>query len=686
MDQPFTWGANGARMTPEEIVAQRKVADALMAQGSDSSPLPTGTRGWGELTQGLARVAKGVSAGLDYREADAASKANADDNKAMIAALLGGAPVAAAAPSSAPAVATAAPVAPSPDTTGKIYSNDEPSPLDPPSGADRDNAIRTVYGEAANEPTKGQLAVASVIRNRAVDGGYGGDTPTAVVRAPNQFEPWNGGPAKQRMLALSPDDPKYAAIGKVVDAAYGTDGRAPDDPTEGKTMFYSPGAQAALGRPAPAWAQGEGQQIGGHTFYDDEDGTAAAKPIQVASNGPVAFAAPAAVSPGVAAVTAAAGGTPTPAVAPSPGVANVVAASQPAPAAPVAAPLGRGLNPAVLQAVTSPYADESTKRIGGMVLASQLANANKEHFTQETDPAGNVWNISSNGQRTVAKAADKDPAAVQEYEYGQTHPGFAEAQLAKTKAGAAQLNNNNNVDMGSAPTYDKTMTEGLAKSHAALANGVEDAQTRARDISAMQAAVDSIQKNGGTTGGLGQQQILDLKKTLNAGASALGIDKQFDENDISDKEFMAKFNRQIAGAQAKGAVGSRVTNFEMSNYLKANPGLDMSITGNQRLLGIQGQVEQRNIEVGNAIRQATAQAITSHKDIDPVTVQKIITDYDEAHHISDPVTGQDLTKNPALAEFNQPSQAANTALAADHAANIGKTQRTGTGVTWSVQP
>src|ERR1700756_3034177 len=100
----FQWGSNGARLTPDEIAAQRKVADALMAQGSDASPFPVGTRGFGEVTQGLARLAKGISAGLDYREADQAAKQNADDNKAMIAALLGGG-AAAPATSSTPTVA-----------------------------------------------------------------------------------------------------------------------------------------------------------------------------------------------------------------------------------------------------------------------------------------------------------------------------------------------------------------------------------------------------------------------------------------------------------------------------------------------------------------------------------------------------------------------------------------------------
>ena len=133
---------------------------------------------------------------------------------------------------------------------------------------------------------------------------------------------------------------------------------------------------------------------------------------------------------------------------------------------------------------------------------------------------------------------------------------------------------------------------------------------------------------------------------------------------------MTKFNRSIAGAQAKGAVGSRVTNFELSNYLKANPGLDMSITGNQRLIGIQSQIEQRNVAVGNAIRNATALAISHGQKIDPVTVQSLITAYDDMHHVRDPVTGQDLTQSYALPEFQRPDQGTNSSLAVGHETNI----------------
>jgi hypothetical protein len=238
------------------------------------------------------------------------------------------------------------------------------------------------------------------------------------------------------------------------------------------------------------------------------------------------------------------------------------------------------------------------------------------------------------------------------------------------KARAAATNVTTNVDTKGPDKYDTVMGEGLAKSHSALSNGVEDAQARARDLAAMQGAVDAIQKNGGTTGGMGQAQALEIQKTINAGAAALGMEPPINEKGIADKEFLTKFNRQIAGAQAKSAVGSRVTNFEMSNYLKANPGLEMSVTGNQRLIGIQSQIEQRNVAVGNAIREATAAAVGAGKRVNPAEIQKIIKDYDEQHHVMDPVTGQDLTQSYTLPEFQ--NSGANKALSNDNKANMKK--------------
>lgn len=660
--QAFQWGANGARMTPEDIAAQKKVAAAMMEKGADYSPVRSA---W----QGVARAAQGVLGGYQDGEASKAAAANAADNKAMIAALLGGGGMTAAAPA-APSVATAgtvpaslsaAPVARAPDTTGKIYSNDEPSPLDAPTGQDRINMVATALGEEPAGSPAG-LGAINTIRTRAIDGGYGGDTPTGVVLAPKQYSANNDPAHRAALLArATANTPEVAKVSDAIDQTYGVGkyvNAGPNDPTEGKTHYYDPASMVPPGA-VPLWAQGKPfQQIGQTRFYDDPD-EPAAKPVQVASAAPVAFAAPAAApSPGVAALTAAANGTP------APGVAKVTGALS-------------GVNPAVLQAATSPYADDATKRIAGIMLTAQLGKEKKDTYSPQVDADGNQLDVNNttHERKMVVKAAE-DPTSVKEYEFykknmpaGQTPMDYGTFSTAKARANATNVTTN--VDMNATQTYDKQLAEGLGKSHAALANGVEDAQTRARDIAGMQGAIDAIQRNGGTTGGMGAAQVLELKKTLNSGATSLGMGQPFDENSLSDAELMQKLNRQMAGAQAKSAVGARVTNFDMQNYLAANPGLSLSPTANQRLLGIQAQVEQRNIAVGNAIRDATAQSISSGKKIDPVTVQGIITDYDKAHHVQDPITGQDLTQSYTLPEFQQADQGNNAALAVGHETNIG---------------
>lgn len=347
----------------------------------------------------------------------------------------------------------------------------------------------------------------------------------------------------------------------------------------------------------------------------------------------------------------------------------------PLPVAPARQAAPAGPNPRDLIAtINDPYSSDGAKAVAQAALKEMMPKPDQWSSAGE----GYLLNARTGQTKRAYVPDDKTPASVREYEYyvqhnnpGQEPMDYATWSTQRARAGATSIANN--VDVNGAQSYDKQLAEGLGKSHAALANGVEDAQARARDLAAMQGAVDSITQNGGTTGGMGAEKIQNLKKTINAGTAAMGIEKPFDEGDISDKEFLQKFNRQIAGAQAKGAVGSRVTNFEMQNYLKANPGLDMSLTGNQRLLGIQSQIEQRNIEVGNAIRGATAAAISKSQKIDPVTVQKIITDYDGQHHIKDPVNGQDLTQSYTLPEFQKSGN--NPALAAGHDTNIKKLRR-----------
>lgn len=134
--------------------------------------------------------------------------------------------------------------------------------LDPKS---RDLMIRTILGEAANEPPQGQAAVASVILNRATSGRYGGTTPAQVVMAPNAFEPWSR--RSKELMAIKPDSAQYQNVGDIVDMVHSGD--IPDQ-SQGATHFYSPASQAALGRQAPSWATNTITKIGGHVFYAPE--------------------------------------------------------------------------------------------------------------------------------------------------------------------------------------------------------------------------------------------------------------------------------------------------------------------------------------------------------------------------------------------------------------------------------
>lgn len=130
---------------------------------------------------------------------------------------------------------------------------------------DRDILIRTVMGEAANQPDIGQAAVAHVIQNRVASGQWG-DTPTKVVMAKSQFEPWS-----TRADELRGYDPKSAAYQRtaaIIDDVLA--GKTPD-PTGGATHFLQEDiVRKRRGGTLPKWAQGDGLRIGAHTFYNPD--------------------------------------------------------------------------------------------------------------------------------------------------------------------------------------------------------------------------------------------------------------------------------------------------------------------------------------------------------------------------------------------------------------------------------
>lgn len=264
--------------TPETIARRVKIAEALLGYGQNPQ-----IQHW---TQGLNELAKGAVGGNMLRRAEDMERQSRDEgNRAMmtalglpapppsqappstmqrIASMFGGAqgaPQASQAPTPPmPIPSTGGPAQPMNGAPNKIYSMDEPNPLDPPAPADRDRIVRTMLAEAGNQGPTGLGAVAGVIRNRSANSGA---TPGQVVTAPNQFEPWNTAAGRAKMAAISPNDPRYQQASAIVDQVYGG-----DDPSNGATHFYAPKAQAALGRNAPSWDNGTGTDIGDHRFFN----------------------------------------------------------------------------------------------------------------------------------------------------------------------------------------------------------------------------------------------------------------------------------------------------------------------------------------------------------------------------------------------------------------------------------
>ncbi|MCW2112472.1 hypothetical protein QIH87_14290 [Bradyrhizobium elkanii] len=608
--------------TQGDVNRRRAYADALLRAGGDSTPIRSPWQGLNRLAQGLIG---GYQAGQMDREEEAGRKAASDQLASLLIGGAGGLSMSARAPAAAPAIAGA------PGQTVQDDANAIPGTV----GMDQRLADRTQDFIQDNPGT----FLSSGVRTRD-------DQARLYADRANNPNPVAAPGTSLHERGMAADIGGMTSEQRAILPQYGLAQPVANDPVHVQLAAGSPGAS------------------------DDATLPAGARPTQGAL-------------PTAEAVAGAA-----PRVSPGPGTA------------------------AAFQILQNPYATAAQKQVASAMLSASLKP--REQHTQVTDQAGNVWDVNqTTGQRTVAlkkdpsfgapykdddgnmvqkdatgkitvlSAADKTPNSVSEYKYytdnfkpTSENPkpmDYATFSTAKARAGATNISNS--VDLNSGQTYDKQLAEGLGKSHAGLANGVEDAQARARDIAAMQGAIDAIQRNGGTTGGLAPQARLELQKSINAGLNAVGITKPFSEDDLSDKEFLTKFNRSMAGAQAKNAVGSRVTNFEMSNFLKANPGLDMTVTGNQRLLGIQAQIEQRNIAVGNAIRDATAEAISQGKKVDPRTVEGIIRKYDEDHHITDPATGQDLTQSYVLSEFQKVDQGTNAGLAGRHEQNMGKVRR-----------
>ena len=132
------------------------------------------------------------------------------------------------------------------------------------SPADRDTAIRTILGEAANQPDEGQVAIGHVLLNRLRSGDYGSSL-SDIALAPHQFEAWQTRP--RELLSIKPTSEAYQRAAQNFDnAVSGTIG----DPTNNATHYLNPDIVIQRQGSLPAWANGPGVRIGGHVFFAPE--------------------------------------------------------------------------------------------------------------------------------------------------------------------------------------------------------------------------------------------------------------------------------------------------------------------------------------------------------------------------------------------------------------------------------
>lgn len=127
--------------------------------------------------------------------------------------------------------------------------------------SDRELLARILQAEAGSQGVSGKLAVGSVIRNRAAEGGYGQGI-RGVITNPGHFSPVNyytgyaGGEQGVNFERINPAEDTYAVADAILSGRY-------DDPTAGATHFYNPEISQ------PVWGTksgGEWMELGDHVF------------------------------------------------------------------------------------------------------------------------------------------------------------------------------------------------------------------------------------------------------------------------------------------------------------------------------------------------------------------------------------------------------------------------------------
>lgn len=510
---------------------RRQMGERLLQQGTDSSPV----QHW---AQGAARLAQALLGGYQARDADNEIKAAGEKRQALLAKLLSddGMPAMGGQPAAAPQMPMTAPP-PGPVSQAPLAAPNL-API-PPHLSDDDLLVRTVYGEARGETPTGQQAVASVARNRA----RMANMPLRdVLLAPNQFEPWNNPQTREQLLALDPNSPQYQAIAQAV---LGTT----NDPTNGATHFYSPRAQAALGRPTPSWAQGQGTDIGNHRFYN------------------LPYSAPR---------TAPAG--------------DVIPAAAGAPGAPTAPP-------AMPTAAPAQPAQSGQQDFLGMAQRAQqramaAAAAGETALAQQFQNQAVTYRQMALQRQQTELSVVPDPSSASGYRY------LPRSQAAGMPAPEPRPMVSIQNTGESAYERQRAETLGGRVKEWEDAN-VKSAQTLNR-LTQMERALDQFTTGAGAGAILKAGQIAQRLNVPAATLDALGINP---EQVASGETIRSLASQMLVGMIGSGGFPAQgFSNADREMLERALPGLANSQQGNKMIIQIMRAGAQRDIEIGRAWR------------------------------------------------------------------------------------
>ncbi|MCY1741154.1 hypothetical protein [Ensifer sp. SL37] len=353
----FVWGQGGSKKTPEQIAREREFADAILARAGDASPV-------GHWTQGAARVVDALGGVVRQRRADAADAEIADVNKGLISSLLGG---------GTSSASSGAPIPMSSDG-GEI------SATAPGAVGNVDPSIRSGIVETASA-----LGIDPV------------DLATAIsYETAGTFDPTKAGPTTQwgqhrgliqfgepqaKEYGVNWEDPIGSQLGE--NGAVANYLRATGvQPGMGLLDIYSAINAGGVGRYGASDANNGGAPGTVADKVNDQMAGHRAKALALLGTAPAdATQAIEAVAPAAASEVAA--------TAPNAAVANAMLTQvagggdrYPTQAA------NTGINPAIIEALTNPQANEQTQRIASILLQQDQArqNAAMEAEMRNADP------------------------------------------------------------------------------------------------------------------------------------------------------------------------------------------------------------------------------------------------------------------------------------------------------------